>query len=208
MPVAAGELYQFTIVMGLGAATCENVFMLRDRGGAITDDARKDAARLFWHKYRQVISTDCVCQELRLKRVTPVPLDTLIFNPSVGDEGGTVGGGSSNSILCGITTLRTGFSGKSHRGRCYTPGVPSSATIDDNNRYSVAGLAVKDGIWADIMNEFNDATGASLVFALGIYSTLIGGHNPMTVAGWQAVTEYVNRPLLGSQRRRRQGVGI
>jgi len=29
----------------------------------------------------------------------------------------------------------------------------------------------------------------------------------MTVAGWQAVVQYVNRPILGSQRRRREGVG-
>jgi hypothetical protein len=110
-------------------------------------------------------------------------------------------------MLAGITTLRTGLSGKRHRGRCYMPGVSSATLTDNENKISSSSLTFKDSQWANILAEFNDATGTALALALGIYSTLIGGSNPMTVAGWQAVTAYVNRPILGSQRRRREGVG-
>lgn len=207
MPIASGELYLVTLVMGLAGQAVENVLCFRERTGLSTDDDIKASVRSFWHQYRQTLSTEVLCNELRAKRMTPIALDTLIFNPTVGDENGTRGGGSCNSTIAGITTLRTGLSGKRHRGRVYAPGVPSSDTFDSFNRLSAGGLAAKDTIWNGIMAEFDDATGTSLVLALGIYSRLIGGSNPFTVAGWQAVSQYVNRPILGNQRRRREGVG-
>jgi len=195
------------MVMSLQGQTMENVIMLRDRGGVATDTDRKESARDFWNLYRGQLHQNCACNELRLKRMTPLALDTLIFAPRSGESNGTHGGDQTNTILAAITTLRTGLSGKTHRGRFYTPAVPATETADNQNRVSSGGLAAKDTIWNDIMAEFDDAVGTSLIFALGIYSTVIGGRNPLTVAGWQAVTQYVNRPILGSQRRRREGVG-
>jgi hypothetical protein len=60
---------------------------------------------------------------------------------------------------------------------------------------------------AALMTQFGDATGTDAHLALGIYSRLIGGSNPFTLAGWQAVTGVIPHPILGNQRRRRVGVG-
>jgi hypothetical protein len=207
MPVASGELYLVTLVMLAAGQTVENVLCFRERSGLSTDDDIKAAVRSFWSSYRAVISTDVILQELRAKRMTPIPLDTLIFPPTTGEETGGRGGGMGNNTIAAITTLRTGLSGKRHRGRVYSPGVAVADVTDSYNRLSGGGIAARDTAWDAIMAEFDDATGTSLVLALGIYSRLIGGQNPFTVAGWQAVTQYVNRPLLGNQRRRREGVG-
>jgi len=208
MAVAVGELYLVTLVMGLAGQTVENVLCFRERSGLSTDDDIKTAVKGFWHIYKESMSSSVSCLELRAKRMTPIALDTLIFAPDAADPTGTRGGGCCGNVVAGITTLRTGLSGKRHRGRVYTPGVYTGDTEDTQNRLNPAAVAIKDDIWSRIMDEFDDATGTSLVLALGIYSRLIGGQNPFTVAGWQAVTQYVNRPILGTQRRRREGVGI
>jgi hypothetical protein len=77
----------------------------------------------------------------------------------------------------------------------------------DLSQLSAAGLTQFVTTAQNIMNEFDDATGTSGALALGIYSRLIGGTAPMTVAGWQAVNQIVPQPILGNQRRRRIGRG-
>jgi hypothetical protein len=207
MPLAIGELYQVTLVMLLQGQTVENVLMFRERTGSSTDDQIKEDVRTFWHIYRDMISSTLQLQELRAKRMTPAPLDTLVFGPTTGDETGGYSSVPMNCTIAAITTLRTGLAGKRHRGRVYTPGWPADRTSDNANRVDGTGQALRDTKWDAIMAEFDDATGTALYLALGIYSRLIGGTNPFTVGGWQAVTQYVNRPIFGNQRRRREGVG-
>lgn len=207
MAVAIGEIYRITLVMQAVGQQVENVLHFRERTGTSTDDQIKDDVRDFWTLYRALISSDVTLTELRAKRMTPIPLDTLIFQPHTGESNGGLAANMGNNILAAVTTLRTGLSGKRHRGRVYTPGVSPAICTDLGNKISSSSLTARDGVWNSILAEFNDATGTALHLALGIYSTLIGGSNPMTVAGWQAVVQYVNRPILGSQRRRREGVG-
>jgi len=208
MAIAIGELQQMTIAMLQNGQTVENVIMMRERTGLSTQDDLRAAVRLFWTKYRAVICDDVTVLELRIKEMTPVPLDTLIFQPTAGQEAGAAGGDTTNSMLAVVTTHRTGTAGKRHRGRSYTPGVAAGMTADNQNRLSSTWVTNYQTMWDDILTEFGDASGGNATLAFGIYSRLIGGTAPYTVAGWQAVTQCVPHVILGTQRRRRIGVGI
>jgi|SRR5712691_9121061 len=207
MPVAVGEIYQTTYVMQQAGQTVENVLHFRQRTLIATDNQIKQDLRDFWTLYRALISSDVTLIEIRTKRMTPIALDTLIFQPNSGESLGGLAASCGNSTLSAVVTLRTGLSGKRHRGRVYVPGVSPAILTDQENKISSSSLAARDTVWTNIMALFDDATGTALYVALGIYSRLIGGQNPFTLAGWQAVTQFVNRPILGNQRRRREGVG-
>jgi hypothetical protein len=111
-------------------------------------------------------------------------------------------------MLALVSTLRTGTAGKRHRGRVYSFGIPGGSLIANLNRASSTYLTEFGDMWDDILALYGDASGTDTAFALGIYSRLIGGTSPYTVAGWQAVTQIVPHVILGTQRRRREGVGV
>lgn len=209
MPVAAGDLWQMTLNMNLLGQLFQNVFMMRERGVVVHTDAEiKGAGQAFWHIYRDTISHQVSLQSIILKRMTPVAFDSLITGPASGEGAGTEPDDPINPTCAMVVTLRTGVSGKTHRGRCYTPGIATGALLEYGQALTTAAQTRYQGKWSDLMALFDDATGTSLVFALGIYSRVLGGTTPHTVAGWQAVTQPVVNFVLGNQRRRRLGVGV
>jgi hypothetical protein len=207
MAVATGELYQVTLVLAEAGQTVENVLMFRERTGISTTAQIVSSVKNFWSIYRAIIVDDCTVQELRAKRMTPIQLDAEIFQPTTGQEAGGHGGDPINNMVALVTTLRTGTAGKRHRGRVYSPGVPAGSTTDATNKANGTFLGEVATMWATVLTQYGDASGTDPYLALGIYSRVIGGTHPYTVAGWQAVTQMVPRQILGSQRRRREGVG-
>jgi hypothetical protein len=107
-----------------------------------------------------------------------------------------------------VITIRTGVAGKSHRGRIYVVGFSVNLTDENRNVVSTSGLGTMNTVCDALMAEFGDADGTNEVLALGIYSKLIGGAFPYTLAGWQAASQLVPRRVIGSQRRRRIGIGM
>lgn len=208
MAVASGELVQVTFVCLQNGQTVENVFMFRERDGLSTDSQISQSVRDAWGIYRAVIVDDVQAVELRWKYMTPVQLDGNIIQPNTGQSLGAHGGDAANSMLALVSTFRTGTAGKSHRGRCYTFGLPLGSLTDNINRASSTYMDEFAAMWDDWKTAYDDATGTDTHLAFGIYSRLIGGTSPYTVAGWQAVTQYVPHVILGTQRRRREGVGV
>jgi hypothetical protein len=208
MAVATGELVQVTFVCQQNGQTVENVFMFRERDGLSTPSQISASVRSAWGIYRAVIVDDVTVIELRWKFMTPVQLDGNIIQPTAGQEAGAHGGDAVNSMLALVTTFRTGTAGKRHRGRCYTFGLPGGSLVDNLNKASGTYMTEFGTMWAAWAAAYDDATGTDTHLAHGIYSRLIGGTSPYTVAGWQAVTQYVPHVILGTQRRRREGVGV
>ena len=208
MAVATGELVQVTFVCQQNGQTVENVFMFRERDGLSTDAQVSQDVRDAWSIFRSVIVDDVSVIELRWKYMTPVQLDGNIIQPNVGHGLGAHGGDAVNSTLALVTTFRTGTAGKRHRGRAYTFGIPGGSLVDNLNKASGTYMTEFDTMWAAWKTAYDDATGVAAHLAFGIYSRLIGGTSPYTVAGWQAVTQYVPHVILGNQRRRREGVGV
>lgn len=209
MPVASGELWQVTLNMQLLGQLFQNVLMFRERGTTVHSNAEIiGACQAFWHIYRDTISHQVQLQSMVAKRMTPVAFDSIIAPPASGEVAGTEPDDPVNPTTAMVVTLRTGVSGKTHRGRVYTPGIATGALLEYGQALTSAAQTRYQGKWSDIMALFDDATGTSLVFALGIYSRVIGGTTPHTVAGWQAVSQPVVNFILGNQRRRRLGVGV
>jgi hypothetical protein len=208
MAVASGELVQVTFVCQQNGQTVENVFMFRERDGLSTDAQVSASVRSAWGIYRAIIVDDVACIELRWKYMTPVQLDGNIIQPTAGQEVGAHGGDAMNSTVALVTTFRTGTAGKRHRGRAYTFGLPLGSLTDNLNKASSTYLTEFGTMWDAWKAAYDDATGSDTHLAFGIYSRLIGGTTPYTVAGWQAVTQYVPHAILGNQRRRREGVGV
>jgi hypothetical protein len=208
MSVASGELVQVTFVCQQNGQQVENVFMFRERDGLSTDAQISASVRSAWGIYRAVIVDDVTVIELRWKYMTPVQLDGNIIQPTAGQENGAHGGDATNSMLALVSTIRTGVAGKRHRGRVYTFGLPAGSLVDNQNKASSTYLTEFATMWGNWQTAYDDAAGTDTHLAHGIYSRVIGGTSPYTVAGWQASTQYVPHVILGTQRRRREGVGV
>lgn len=203
---ASGEIYQVTYVGFLAGQNCENVIHYRALTGLITDAAIKTAAERFWFLSQSLQSVDYLYDHMVVKRMTPIPLDESIVTPS------TVGGGSDgshsiSSTVAAVFTLRTGVAGKSHRGRIYFAGLSVTRVDAQLNRFNTAGGIIAATVAANLLSEFGPS-GTNTALAMGIYSRVIGGIHPMTVAGWQQISGIDVQPILGNQRRRRIGVGV
>jgi hypothetical protein len=208
MAIAVGELYQVTLTGLYQGQTIENVLMFRARTTTATDAQIGGDLQTFWDLLRPLVQHDYTLTYMQVKRMTPVALDTFFVPAAAGHENGAATGGGVNSTIAAVITLRTGTAGKSHRGRIYLAPVDAGNCDTDGCRLSAGGLANYNTAFTNIKNLVDDATGTALYVALGIYSRLIGGQNPFTVAGWQAVSQFVTQPILGNQRRRRMGRGV
>jgi hypothetical protein len=205
MPIASGDLIQATYRYLVDGQLNENVVMFRERGGPFSD-AQIGGDILKWLDIVHFVQSGAATYlQPTWKRMTPVAFDEQ-FVPLGSTTQGNVGGGAANSMLACCCTLRTGVAGKSHRGRVYIGGLAGGAITPD--RLSNGYQTDFNTMASDLMAAFDDAAGTALYLALGIYSRLIGGTNPMTVAGWQAVTQIIPQNIVASQRRRRVGVGV
>lgn len=208
MAVASGELWQMTLQMLLDGQICENVLNMRERTGASTPAEIRTSAQAFWTTYRGAICGGVTLNQIVLKQMTPIAFDEIFAAPIAGEENGAIGGAPAPNAMAVVVTLRTGTAGKSHRGRMYIPGVSTGQLTDNGNKVNPVSLPDLQTVFDNLVGIFGDAAGTDPTFAWGIYSKVIGGSSPYTVAGWQPVDNCVVRPILGNQRRRRIGVGI
>lgn len=201
---AVGEIYQVTCQSSLQGQTIENVIHMREVTGASTTAEIDAAAKLFFHKLALVLPTTQILTGIILKQMTPLAFDERLLIPT--DATGAAAGSVLNSTISCVITKRTGVSGKTHRGRMYIAGVSFGFT-DDQDRMNLAGAAAYGTFCSDVIATFGPSgTNGHLQF--GVYSGVLGGHSPFTLAGWQAVTTLEPQIIFGNQRRRRVGVGI
>lgn len=205
MAVAVGDLIQVTARYLVDGQLNENVFNMRDRNASPSTNAQINSDVVTMCNLMKAVQCSATSHlQWMWKRMTPVAFDEQ-FVPGTNGIVGDNGGGGMNTTICTCCTLRTGVAGKRHRGRVYIGGLAGSYGTPD--RLSTGGQNDFNTWATNMMNAFDDATGTALYLALGIYSKLIGGTNPYTLAGWQAVTQIVPQSILANQRRRRVGVG-
>jgi len=206
MAVAQGDLIQVTARYLVDAQLCENVFMMRNRSLSPSTDAQIDSDIVLMAQEMQNLQYSGTTHlQWMWKRMTPVAFDEH-FVAGTNGLTGNVGGAATNSTIACCITNRTGVAGKTHRGRTYIGGLSTNHTTPD--RLNTTGQTAFNTYANNFSALFDDAVGTALYLAFGIYSRLLGGTNPFTLAGWQAVVQLVPQPILGNQRRRRVGVGI
>lgn len=200
---AVGPIIQVTLRGLYDGQLIENVLNMR----SIIEDATDEALELAVEALRLTIllklNNGYVSLPAIYKRMTPVPADEH-FVPMTGATTGSGTGTACQSTVACILTHRTGASGKRHRGRTYL--APLSYNITSPDRLNSDGLASMNALAASLLAQFGTG-GTDNTLRLGIYSKLIGGSSPYTLAGWQQVTQIVPQTILGNQRRRRVGVG-
>lgn len=138
----------------------------------------------------------------------------LAVPPTVGDTSFTQAGTSTAAGLPGtvaiVVSLRTGSAGRSYRGRIYVPGVDESVTDKGQlvNPYLSGAQTNLDSNLA----VYGDG-GSSPDYLWGIYSHKLGDiRSGGVLIGYDAdaffpIKSGIVRAVLGSQRRRRIGVG-
>ena len=205
MPVAAGELFRCTFDSLVSGQICQNVLHFRGRTGA--ESAASVAAELntnWWPLMGPLISNLVLFKQITVQQLTPVVFDLVVQGNTSGTANGQVSAGVRNNQVAGILTLRTGVAGKTHRGRMYLAGFPFTS---DEQTMSSAGVAACNTFATAALARYGTG-GSSAICEWGIYSRLLGGSGPFTVAGYQPITRIDPQAILGAQRRRRLGVGI
>lgn len=201
---ATGDIYQVTYQYLVEGQTCENVIHYRGLVPALTKTQVRTSANFYWTTISPGISNLVTFPSMIIKQMTPLAFDETISAPTPTTAGVSAAPPINNTIAL-VVTKRTGVAGKTHRGRIYFPGIPT--TQADQAGLNTAGAA----IWLTITNNLMATYGPSgtdLNLQIGVYSGSIGGFNPFTVAGWQPLTSLDVQPIFGNQRRRRIGVGI
>jgi hypothetical protein len=200
---AIGDIVQATLRGLYDGQLIENVLNMR----ILVEEATDEAIELSLEVLRLIIlarlNNGYVSLPTMYKRMTPVPIDDK-FVPLTGATTGSGTGTASPSTVACVCTYRTGSAGKSHRGRSYF--APVSFNITTPDRLSTDGITAFTNMANELATHFF-VDGSDPTLRLGIYSKLIGGSTPYTLAGWQQVTQIVPQTILGNQRRRRVGVG-
>lgn len=200
---AAGQIIQVTIRGLQDGQLIENVLHVREMIDGILDEALELSLEALRLTLLNVMGGQYSSLQTMAKRMTPTALDTQ-FIPLTGAIVGQRGGLPLNSTLAQVCTLRTGASGKTHRGRMYI-GAMTTDTVNQN-RVTVTYQGFLNTMADSLITQFGP-TGTDASIRLGIYSRVIGGSTPFTLAGWQQVSQIVPQPITGNQRRRRAGVG-
>lgn len=130
------------------------------------------------------------------------PIAEYVYETGSGDQPDE----SLPSYCAAILSLRTGFGGKSNRGRLYIAGVSEGNTAD--GVLDVDSFAALDSIGDNLIAGFGPS-GSSSFYQYVIYSKKLGNPNDNipTFAGVRPVTACLARRNLGTQRHRLIGVG-
>jgi hypothetical protein len=116
------------------------------------------------------------------------------------------------SFCAPVLSYRTGFSGRSYCGRIYLPGLAEGSSV--SSRLSGGAFGLVAALGAALKSTFGP-TGTNAYGRIGVFSRLAGvtrsiGPPPVlnySIAGWTQITEYIARPDIGSQRKRKLGIG-
>jgi len=124
-----------------------------------------------------------------------------VTNPTQGfdlalSDPGTQTGDRLPTQTAGVITWRTGLIGRSYRGRSYIG--PMVETVSNGGYISSPQLAVMD-TFADAAKTIIEALPGTGVLQLGVYSRKL--------SQFTAVTAHESQQIMGTQRRRRPGVG-
>lgn len=201
---AVGEIYQYTFIQQLQLQILETVIHFRAKTLLVTEAAIKASALNFLQSLAHSQTTSCTYPSVRVKQMTPLAFDQIIF-PPVGINSGEINETPQNNQIALIFTKRTGVSGSTHRGRMYVGGFPLGWGLNFllNGAPATAAGTTAGELLAKFQEDGTDPT-----MVAGIYSKELGGSTPFTVAGWQPITKWEPQLTFGVQRKRRIGIGI
>jgi len=116
------------------------------------------------------------------------------------------------SFCAAVLSYRTGFSGRSYAGRVYLPGLYAGSS--ESSRLVGGAFGLVQSLGATLLSTFGP-TGTNTYGRVGVFSRLAGvtrsaGPPPVlnySILGWTQITQYIARADVGTQRKRKLGVG-
>lgn len=193
--MAVGDIYRLSVRSQYADVNdFVNVFHYRQEIVLLVDPSQALAEK--WEADILDIYNDLLPQNIHVKQISVRPVAGIVsgFDIDLDSAGGQGTGDIVAFTSAPIITWRTGFTGRSRRGRSYLP--PPVETAQANGIMSGPAL-----------------TGMDNFAAAAIQLTLVGVVQWQMVV-WSAtlaeafpVTSHASRPLMGTQRKRRQGVG-
>lgn len=159
------------------------------------------AAALAWYggHLRGSLADDYVLGEVKVTDLTTA-VSPLVELPCATNCAGAVTGTAAPNNCAQVVSLKTAKRGRSYRGRIYLPAIPSSALFDASHitdaQATANGGAMEE--WVSAMGDLSCTTVVLSRQADGVRRT---------VGVATAVTVFLPRTLIGTQRRRIAGRG-
>jgi hypothetical protein len=203
--MAIGDIFKTYFVGSLHGQLYNNVFHFKAKTNAATSLlAATELHALFDNVQRNKLSRDLSLIKCIATNITNPVADIGEKLFSVGRIGNVLAD-SAPSWVAVVISFRTALVGKRFRGRLFV-GAVSVTHILGNNLSGTGG--VNFGSYAtELMNKYGPA-GTSANFQLGVFSRKIGGQTvPANPAGFTPYTQAIVRQALGSEQKRKPGVG-
>jgi hypothetical protein len=218
-PPPVRGLYHLTLVGEQDGQITQNGFYFQGRDGNPNDTNLEDAEHLAgdFQEWILPLIKAIASDEWHLKGLvvtTLIPRLGPLVEVGILNEGGIQGNGSLPSYSAGVLSLRTGFSGRSNRGRLYFAGVPKGDCLNSRvgNDYITGLQAVGNGLL-----ERYGPFGTNTRLLYGLYRRRIGDirHSEVspvfieqTQVGFAPITQTIARRELYTMRKRLLGKGV
>jgi hypothetical protein len=212
-PAEAGSIIQVTPRFLIEGQQTENVMYFRCHNAS--DDFNTDLL---------LVVAQCAIAHLLPGLAADTQLESVhgqIVGPAIGLEddwtpatgdivAGAASGDAEPSFVSAVVSLRTTQPGRSGRGRMFIGGIPEVGT--SGSLLNIEGITYPAivAFLACIVAAFPKAElGTGAHFEWGVYSRKLGGVTkpPFPDVGFHAVTSFIVRRELGTQRRRKIGRG-
>lgn len=206
-------LFHLTLITTLHGQQCQNGFYFRNRNNMDTGDATLSAAvnalngswiTRIYDAWKAILNNQVQFRSVISSSLIPRngPIAEQIFLTGTGDQPNE----SLPSFCAAVLSLRSGFTGKSNRGRLYIAGVG-----EDNSsagRLDIDTLAGLQNIGDQLINNYGPV-GSDPLFEYIIYSRTLGQteSGDYTITGMIPVVACIPRSIIYSQRHRLIGVG-
>jgi hypothetical protein len=204
-------LFHLTLVQNLHGQIIQNGYYFTNRDLFNDNDTAAQLGLLINHftlfimpHLKNMQSQELVYRAMVANQV--VPINGPIVESVIETSQGNLADESLPSYCAAVCTLRSGFGGKSNRGRSFYAGICETDT--QGSRLSPDLLALLQNLGNQLISTFNDAAGIN-PFVYVIYSRKMGdsesGHP--TAGGIRVIRQAIARSVLGTQRHRKIGIG-
>lgn len=165
-------------------------------GASVTDQEVADRVALDVDAlYRELLSIQARFEGVSAQIVLPVARDTVYSNNGAG--AGLTSGDPLPSQTCGLITLRSGFAGRSGRGRMYIP-FPGEGDNDTVNATPSASYMDKLAVLGEYFESFAVVT----VGANSATMRWVITNYPDPAPGFVGILDTIPRQKWATQRRR------
>lgn len=208
---AAREMvFHITLNYRLHGQICQNGFYFTNKG-AMSDDFLEERVLALGVDFLDKMLP--IYAAFQNNQVEYLPLVVTTLNPLNGPmaellpaiSGGFQGDESLPSYCAAIVSCRTGFAGKTNRGRFYVGGIGENEHAA--GRLSASAFTALHDFGNELSNRFGPS-GSHPYFSHIIFSKKFGYANGVwSPAGVRMITHYVPRQTLGTCRHRLLGIG-